>query len=75
MRTASLAAAVVSAPSLAQAHTGHWGEVAGHDHWIALGALGALGVAGVIAALAVKSRKRRDEEGKESREDAEEAEA
>ena len=59
MRPLNLAAAIISAPALAHAHAGHWGELAGHDHWIALGALGA---AGVIAAAALsKGRKRRDE--------------
>ncbi|CUH82857.1 hypothetical protein TM5383_00039 [Thalassovita mediterranea] len=35
----------------AQAHIGHLGDVAGHDHWIALGALGAAGVIALIAGL------------------------
>ncbi len=33
--------------SSAQAHVGHLGEFAGHDHWVAGGAIGiAIGIAG-----------------------------
>ena len=27
--------------STAQAHVGHFGDLAGHDHWVAAGAIGA----------------------------------
>ncbi|SFO86083.1 DUF6732 family protein [Tranquillimonas alkanivorans] len=30
----------ILAPGVAQAHTGHVGEVAGHDHWVAGAAIG-----------------------------------
>lgn len=54
IRTAMLATLL---PLPALAHPGHWGTLAGHDHWIALGALG---VAGALAAAAlVRSRRRR----------------
>lgn len=55
-----LAIAIALAPGLAHAHAGHWGTLAGHDHWIALGALGLAGLAGAIAI--VKGRGRRDED-------------
>ncbi|WP_438960577.1 DUF6732 family protein [Nereida sp.] len=29
----------------ANAHVGHWADVAGHDHWVAAGALGAAAAA------------------------------
>ena len=40
----------------AQAHIGHLGELAGHDHWIALGALGAAGAIALIAGLKGKKK-------------------
>ena len=54
--TAGLAIALTSAP--AHAHLGHIGELAGHSHWIGLGAVG---VAGVIAATAALLPKRKRE--------------
>ena len=56
--------------SAAFAHPGHWGELAGHDHWVA-GA--ALGIAGLLAIWgAVKGKK--SEEAEEEAELEEEAE-
>ncbi len=47
MRSFALFLFLSAIPSLAHAHLGHLGDVAGHSHWIALGA-------GVVAtALAV----------------------
>lgn len=43
----------------ASAHLGHVGELAGHGHWIALGALGL--AAGLAAAAAFLDRKKRRE--------------
>lgn len=36
---------VLLSATAANAHPGHWGELAGHDHWIAAGALGAAAAA------------------------------
>lgn len=49
----------------ALAHVGHIGEVAGHAHWIALGAIG---LAAAVGALAAKGR-RDDEVSDEAEED------
>jgi hypothetical protein len=51
----------IAAP--AYAHIGHLGELAGHDHWIALGALGA---AGAIALIAGLKGKKKDSEAEEA---------
>jgi len=53
-------------PTIAFAHTGHWGEVAGHDHILAGAAIGiaiAIGIAG-----ALKGRGKRDAEAEEEAE-------
>lgn len=41
-------------PMPALAHLGHVGELAGHSHWIGVGAIA---LAGVIGALAAKGKK------------------
>ncbi|MCF6444912.1 DUF6732 family protein [Nereida sp. MMG025] len=46
----------------ASAHPGHWGELAGHDHWIAAGALGAAAAAALWGWL---KGKKDDEEATE----------
>jgi hypothetical protein len=57
-------------PATAHAHLGHLGELAGHSHWLAIGA----GVsAAAIAALLAKVRGRKDETSGET-EDATDAE-
>lgn len=38
-------------PGMASAHPGHIVEVAGHNHWIALGAIGAAGLAALWSKL------------------------
>ena len=43
-------------PQPAIAHVGHLGDLAGHSHWIALGAVGIATVLGAIGAL--KDRKK-----------------
>lgn len=54
-----LAAALL--PSSALAHGGHFGELAGHSHWVGVAALaGAALVAGIIA---LKDRKQKKEDG------------
>ncbi len=60
---AALALTLISLANGASANVGHIGEVAGHDHWIAVGALGlALGLA-LWAAL--KGKKDDDKEPSE----------
>lgn len=56
----------------AAAHIGHFGELAGHDHWIALGALGAAGAIALIAGL--KGKKKDPEAETESETDEEPSE-
>ena len=57
--------------SMANANIGHLGELAGHDHWLALGALGiAIGFAG-WAALGGK----KDDDAVDTEEDPEAQEA
>lgn len=64
--------ALVASP--AAAHPGHFAELAGHSHWIALGALAAAGL--LTAVLAGKKRKDADANADEGAEDdAEEVEA
>ena len=55
--------------SAATAHPGHWGELAGHDHWIAGAAIGLAGLAALWGAL---KGKRADEEQAEPEEETEE---
>ena len=43
----------------AAAHTGHWGEMAGHDHWVAGAAIGIAILVGLAGAL--KGQKKTDE--------------
>ena len=59
------AAILVLAPSVAEAHLGHIGEVAGHSHWLGLGALAA-----AAAALALLPKKKKDEAGETPQEEA-----
>lgn len=60
-RTIRLAVLLALAvPGVAHAHAGHVAEVAGHAHWIALGAVAAAAVAAALA-------------GAKAREDAAEA--
>ena len=48
MRFLPLSLLAIAAPGLASAHTGHLGEVAGHDHWV----LGA-GIAVIVGAAVI----------------------
>jgi len=59
----------IFAGSAAVAHPGHWGELAGHDHWIAGAAIGLAGLAAIWGALKGKKAK---EEAEEIEEDMEE---
>lgn len=53
-RLALVAVVLLAAP--AQAHTGHLGELAGHDHWVAGAALGAAVLIGLWGALKGKRK-------------------
>ena len=55
----------------AQAHVGHLGELAGHSHWLGLGAVV---VAGVLAAVVRKASKKQKEEDEEITDGEESAE-
>ncbi|MEM9043159.1 MAG: DUF6732 family protein [Pseudomonadota bacterium] len=62
---------LIFAATPAAAHPGHFAELAGHSHWIALGALAA---AGALAAwLATKGKK--DDAEEEDEAEVEEADA
>ena len=53
----TLAALLAATP--AAAHVGHWGDLAGHHHWVAGAALGAAAIAAILAGR----RGRRPEDG------------
>jgi hypothetical protein len=64
-------------PDLAFAHVGHLGELAGHSHWIALGALGLATTIGLLGGRG-KDRAEADTEeaaDEEATEDAQEVPA
>lgn len=65
MRTVFLISCLL-VPTAASAHPGHFADLAGHSHWIALGALAAAGA--LTAWIAGQKDKNRDED----EEDAEE---
>ena len=60
----------VFAGSPVAAHPSHWGELAGHDHWVA-GA--AIGLAGLAAIWGVLKGKKADKEAEPEEELEEEA--
>ena len=63
---------IESAPAFA--HLGHFGDLAGHDHWIAAGALGAaIAVAGWAAWKGDKSKEEKAEAEEELPEGTQEA--
>lgn len=64
--TAVSALVLMASPSLAEAHGGHLGELAGHSHWIGVAAL-----AGAVAAAALAAKLK----GRKSEEPADEQEA
>lgn len=70
MKIRSTAIVILFSATPAAAHFGHLGDLAGHGHWIALGAAVA---AGAIAAALVKRRKS-SEETEEASSDAEQVE-
>ena len=60
MRIIPTTLATLAAATPAAAHVGHWGALAGHDHWVAGAALGGALIAGILAGL----RGERKSEGK-----------
>ena len=70
MKIRSTAIVFLLSATPAAAHFGHLGDLAGHGHWIALGAAAA---AGAIAAALVKRRKS-SEEAEDVSSEAEEVE-
>jgi len=61
-------------PTAALAHFGHVGEVAGHSHWVAVGAVMAAAAIAALAAKMNKGDKARDETPEEDVSDQPEAE-
>lgn len=62
-------ALLIGAASGAAAHPGHWGELAGHDHWVAGAAIAVAGLAAIWGAL--KGKKPKAEEAEQAADDAE----
>ncbi|MEJ6396931.1 DUF6732 family protein [Yoonia sp. 208BN28-4] len=69
MRVIITLCALVCASSAA-AHPGHWGEVAGHDHWLAGAAIGIAIIIGLAGAA--KGRKKGDAPEASDEDEAEE---
>lgn len=61
----------ITLPLPAYADVGHLGDLAGHSHWIALGALGIATVVGALANVKGKGKSPDPEEGASSDEDTE----
>lgn len=61
----------ISSGSAALADPGHWGNVAGHSHWIAAAALGLAGLAALLGALT--GNKKNEAEAEDTEELEEEA--
>lgn len=57
-----IALLLVLTGSAAAAHPGHWGELAGHDHWVAGAAIGLAGLAALWGALKGKKKEADAEE-------------
>ena len=55
---------------MAVAHPGHWGDLAGHDHWVAGAAIGLAGLAALWGAL--KGKKAKEDTAAEPEEELEE---
>ena len=53
------------AGTMAPAHPGHWGELAGHDHWGAGAAIGLAGLAAIWGALRGKKKQGAEESGED----------
>ena len=59
---------LILAASAASAHPGHWGELAGHDHWVAGAAIGLAGLAAIWGAF--KGKKKDPEPEQDAEEEA-----
>jgi len=71
MKTFIFVVAFTGAPiDMAYANPGHLGELAGHAHWVGLGAVIVAGAIG--AALMVKARRKNKEQSAEKTQTAEE---
>lgn len=64
-----LSLVLIMAATMAHAHVGHLGELAGHDHWIAAGAIGLAGLVAVWGAF--KGKKIDTEKSQDTDEKAE----
>jgi hypothetical protein len=60
-RIAALAALYLTLPSAASAHLGHFGALAGHDHWVAGAAIGAAVAVAAWGVLAGKKARTSEE--------------
>ncbi|WP_411892828.1 DUF6732 family protein [Yoonia sp. SDW83-1] len=61
---------LVFAGSAVAAHPGHWGELAGHDHWVAGAAIGLAGLAAIWGALKGKKKDPEPEDEEQEEETA-----
>ncbi len=66
----SLVLPLMFASTAASAHPGHWGELAGHDHWVAGAAIGLAGLAAILGGL--KGQKTAEEAPEVAEEELEE---
>jgi len=65
-----LAIAFIATPGAALAHVGHVGELAGHDHWIAIAAVGIAAAVWAAGKLKDKAEKAPEEDAAEDAEPA-----
>ena len=65
MRTA-LTLSLAITPTFSHAHIGHIGEIAGHGHWIGLGAIALAGLLGWIGAKSSESEPEEQEPEEET---------
>ena len=75
MRIIPLTLALLPVAAPAAAHVGHWGALAGHDHWVAGAALGGALIAGILAGLRADRKGRRGSEAEPEKAPEEGAEA
>ncbi|WP_417671145.1 DUF6732 family protein [Roseibium sp.] len=69
------ALAVIWSPSLAHAHAGHLGELAGHSHWVGVAALAGAALVAGIASLKGRKKTAEGQQDKPVTEPSGEAEA
>lgn len=60
---------LICAASVASAHPGHLGDLAGHDHWVAGAAIALAGLAAIWGALKGKKAKQDQEPPQEEMEE------